>query len=116
MPLRLSYFCILTHTHIHHSHTLTHVHVCVQMITGDHPDTASTIGSWIGIETEEVLTGAAIGGTSIYLTLTSMYTYRTEPCTSNMCMCPSISNMSQPWTNPRSPTMYLSVCLSINLY
>ena len=28
------------------------------MITGDHPDTAHTIGGWIGITTEEVLTGA----------------------------------------------------------
>lgn len=27
------------------------------MITGDHADTAKTIGGWIGIETEEVLTG-----------------------------------------------------------
>ena len=30
------------------------------MITGDHPDTASTIGSWIGISTKEVLTGTVM--------------------------------------------------------
>ena len=31
-----------------------------QMITGDHPDTARTIGSWIGITTQEVLTGTVM--------------------------------------------------------
>ena len=30
------------------------------MITGDHPDTARTIGSWIGIVTKEVLTGTVM--------------------------------------------------------
>ena len=32
--------------------------VTVKMITGDHPDTARTIGGWIGITTAEVLTGS----------------------------------------------------------
>ena len=31
--------------------------ITTKMITGDHPDTARTIGSWIGITTAEVLTG-----------------------------------------------------------
>ena len=31
--------------------------IVVKMITGDHPDTARTIGGWIGIGTDEVLTG-----------------------------------------------------------
>lgn len=31
--------------------------ITVKMITGDHADTAKTIGGWIGIETNEVLTG-----------------------------------------------------------
>ena len=32
--------------------------ITVKMITGDHPDTAKTIGGWIGITTTEVLTGS----------------------------------------------------------
>ena len=31
--------------------------ITVKMITGDHPDTATTIGGWVGIETAETLTG-----------------------------------------------------------
>jgi hypothetical protein len=34
--------------------------ITVKMITGDHPDTAKTIGGWIGIASEEVLTGHAV--------------------------------------------------------
>ncbi len=34
--------------------------VTVKMITGDHAETARTIGSWIGIQTSQVLTGAQL--------------------------------------------------------
>jgi magnesium-transporting ATPase (P-type) len=34
--------------------------ITVKMITGDHADTAKTIGGWIGIETSEVLTGPVL--------------------------------------------------------
>lgn len=34
--------------------------ITVKMVTGDHADTAATIGRWIGIDTDEVLTGAVL--------------------------------------------------------
>jgi magnesium-transporting ATPase (P-type) len=34
--------------------------IAVKMITGDHADTATTIGSWLGIVTEETLTGPQV--------------------------------------------------------